>query len=688
MHMNGRMRVCLVLAVLLGAVTPAARVTASPAAPLDLFTVDNTNSSGVGSLRQAILNANAQFGPDTIRITPALSGQVNLTDTLPAITEAVTITVPNAHLFQVFKIDGGNTFRGLTISSGVPVTVIGLTVQHMVANGTLTGAGIDSDGPLTLNNVTIISNTAGGLGGGVSSTGAITVTGGRFEGNTAGPGGGAIHAGGALVVNGSLIRHNQCTTTNDCLGGGLYAEAALTLTNTQIISNTSAFYGGGAMAAGASRVSGGKFEDNLAIEGGGGLLGIFGLTLTGTLFISNTAHSFGGGANVDVTSAAASVTNARFEANHAGAQGGGLDTLGAEPVTLNQVDFVANTAAGSGGGIQVENVFLTGGRFERNSASSGGGLSAFGTAVLTSTVFISNTAAQAGGASANTLVAQGGRFQGNAGGGLDASGGLVITDTQFVGNTGKGGAAGGGQVRITGALFANNSAPTSAGGLYAGGDTRVSNTQFVNNRGLFAGGLYATGGLTLTNSLFVGNHAQFETTATGGGLKHDDGPGLLVNTLFGSNTATGGGAAIALTGGGTTTLKHVTIASAALVTTSAVLADKAIVLFMNNIIANHAVGVDVESGFVTLSFNLFDANGADTTGSVAADTNHFNGNPRFANQAAGDFHLRVGSPAIDTGANAGINSDFDGDPRPSMGGFDLGYDEAVFLRVMLPIVVR
>ena len=38
--------------------------------------------------------------------------------------------------------------------------------------------------------------------------------------------------------------------------------------------------------------------------------------------------------------------------------------------------------------------------------------------------------------------------------------------------------------------------------------------------------------------------------------------------------------------------------------------------------------------------------------------------------------------------NAGITSDFDGDARPSLNGFDIGYDEVVFTRVLLPLLVR
>src|SRR5450432_3210694 len=57
------------------------------------FTVVNTNDSGVGSLRQAIEDANAMAGADTITFNIAGSGVHTIAPTsqLPTITDAVTI---------------------------------------------------------------------------------------------------------------------------------------------------------------------------------------------------------------------------------------------------------------------------------------------------------------------------------------------------------------------------------------------------------------------------------------------------------------------------------------------------------------------------------------------------------------------------------------------------------------------
>jgi parallel beta-helix repeat protein len=54
-----------------------------------------------------------------------------------------------------------------------------------------------------------------------------------------------------------------------------------------------------------------------------------------------------------------------------------------------------------------------------------------------------------------------------------------------------------------------------------------------------------------------------------------------------------------------------------------------------------------------------------------------NGNPRYVNLLENDFHLQVGSPAIDAGVDVGIKADFDGISRPQLAGPDCGVYEYV-----------
>ncbi len=59
------------------------------------------------------------------------------------------------------------------------------------------------------------------------------------------------------------------------------------------------------------------------------------------------------------------------------------------------------------------------------------------------------------------------------------------------------------------------------------------------------------------------------------------------------------------------------------------------------------------------------------------DQTGINGNlsadPLFVNGATGDYHLQVGSPAINAGSSVGApNVDFDGTLRPINGNWDIG----------------
>jgi len=75
------------------------------------FKVTNTNDSGPGSFRQAILDANANPGPDTIQ---SLRGTVTLASPLPPITDTVTL-FGAATTLDGAKIPVGGRAAGLTI---------------------------------------------------------------------------------------------------------------------------------------------------------------------------------------------------------------------------------------------------------------------------------------------------------------------------------------------------------------------------------------------------------------------------------------------------------------------------------------------------------------------------------------------------------------------------------------------
>src|SRR6516225_8287439 len=160
---------------------------------LTTFTVLNTSDSGVGSLRQAIADAAAAGGSNTINFDASLAGQ--------------TITLASN--------DANDSFgpTGLVIDNDT------LTIDGSAAPGMdLSGGGqrrlfaVTSTGALTLENITL----TGGVAQGESGT----------TGPTAGGGGGA-GLGGAILNRGSLTVLDSTLVGNQAIGGsGAYRNAA------------------------------------------------------------------------------------------------------------------------------------------------------------------------------------------------------------------------------------------------------------------------------------------------------------------------------------------------------------------------------------------------------------------------------------------------------------------------------
>lgn len=86
----------------------------------------------------------------------------------------------------------------------------------------------------------------------------------------------------------------------------------------------------------------------------------------------------------------------------------------------------------------------------------------------------------------------------------------------------------------------------------------------------------------------------------------------------------------------------------------------------------------VDSGSVTATYSDIQSGWAGE-GNITAD-------PLLADPDEGDFHLTVHSPCIDTGTDAGVFDDFEGDVRPFGNGFDMGADENTKTGLLLEIL--
>ncbi len=114
---------------------------------LSTFTVTNTNNSGAGSLRQAILDANALAGTDTITFNIAGAGPhtINLLSALPTITGSVMIdgwSEPDFAGTPIIELNGTSAGAGV---DGLHVTAGGTTIRGLVINR-FSGDGIELNG--------------------------------------------------------------------------------------------------------------------------------------------------------------------------------------------------------------------------------------------------------------------------------------------------------------------------------------------------------------------------------------------------------------------------------------------------------------------------------------------------------------------------------------------------------------
>ena len=326
------------------------------------YTVSNTNDSGPGSLRQALLDANNHAGADTIWFIIGTGAQtISPTSKLPDVTDAVLLDGWVQTGFTgvpLIRIDGnlaGASQSGLRIYSG-PTTVRGLIFTRFDATGVTVGGG----STITFRGCYFgTTGSASGLGNG---SGLRLV-----DGST-------IKLGGTLANDGNVISGNT--------GYGVYVDPAasgITLLGNRIGTNAAGTAalgnGSGGMRSFASNVTiggstaaernlfSGNGNDGLAIESGSTGVTIrgnyFGLDAGGTLDLGNMGSGIdddGTGTIIGGTSAGEG--NVSSGNDYYGLGAGGQDTS----VLGNRFGTnAAGTAAvaNSSGGMYVSGVNVT-----------------------------------------------------------------------------------------------------------------------------------------------------------------------------------------------------------------------------------------------------------------------------------------------------------------------------------------
>jgi hypothetical protein len=430
-------------------------------------------------------------------------------------------------------------------------------------------------------------------------------------------------------------------------GGGVFIySSTATLENNAIFSNTA--HGGG-----------GIWMDHSAAA------------LANNAILSNTATD--GGAIFMWQCDNASITGNEISHNTAVSYTGGLRSLAGDNIQIDDNLFSYNTGDWSGGlDLEGNGITLFGNTILSNTAvDHGGGLSLSGNIELVDNVISFNTAGEGGGG----LVVSGGspifirnmiaENQSMLGGGVQS---FWSTPT-FIDNTVSGNSAdfGGGFAVGDGLLRAN---------------TFISNT--ATNQG---GGLYLGESPVLSGNFISANSAQ-----EGGGVFFNESDARLVNNVIYANSADfGSGLA---TGLSAPHLLHTTIANNTGGSGVGIFVSSGTLALTNTILVSHTVGIDVAMGSTaTLEATLWYGNNTDLGGGGTVITGTINlwGNPAFLDPTIGDYHLGMGSPALDEGVDAGVRIDVDNQPRPYQAP-DLGADEywppGTLKSIYLPVVLR
>jgi hypothetical protein len=272
----------------------------------DVHTSDGVcqTASGDCTLRAAIQQADADAPGAPDEIDFGVPGEITLESALPDLTRSMFIT--------------GTTSKN-TISRDVNASAF------RIFNITAGSVGLE-------NLIMRFGNVPDGCGGGIAvvSFGTLQLTGSTVTLNSAGLGGAGICANGATTITRSTISLNFADTS---LGGGVYTQSAVDLTDTTLIGNRARDGGGVFNLDGTVTATRATFNANVAL--GGGAFGAGG----------------GGGAVFNyLSSSAAFLIDSTVVANTAtGLRGGGIENFNAHLSVVNTT--IAGNSAATGGGV-------------------------------------------------------------------------------------------------------------------------------------------------------------------------------------------------------------------------------------------------------------------------------------------------------------------------------------------------
>ena len=457
-----------------------------------VFTVNDTVADGdPGSLRDAIKQANAAVGQDTILLQP---GRYMLTMGQLEIQQDLSIQGRRANRTFIDGNKNGRVFfitTALNPNTKVKMEGITITGGEVQESNDGTGGGIYNEGDLTINRCTITKNTVqadSAYGGGISNLGNLTINNSSITKNSTS---GWIQFGGGIYNAGNLISRNSSISKNAIFGGFTGHGGGICSLGNNV--KTTLIH---------SKVNGNTITANDSFGGG-----IFsgGFTTTFTLIRSQVTGNTTGTLSIE------------------GAVGGGIYSEGYLIIKRSKVtgNSVEGAIGAYGGGIQcfdnatIERSQITGNSVKGTWEVFGGGITSSGNLTLSYSKVTGNTA--------------NGELTFAYGGGIDCYGNTTIKHSQITGNT------------------VNAYRYEAAGsGIYSHGDLTILSSKITGNMAIITGNMadadesWARGGgiysyvyenqatFRLIGSKVTRNTASCSTPEENSGICTEEGGGIWI----------------------------------------------------------------------------------------------------------------------------------------------------------------
>ncbi|WP_157640283.1 choice-of-anchor Q domain-containing protein [Lamprocystis purpurea] len=237
----------------LAAASVLALALASPLNTLaETFTVTTTDDAGPGSLRQAMLDANAEPGPDEIVFASTVTGTITLTSGALVSTDVLTLSGPGA---AELTLDGGGAFDILQLQYDRPsYQSLELTVSGLTLTNALTAInGSDYSTRVKVADTVITGNTTGIYPSDSYGYGDLEVSDSLVSDN---------HFGIIVGASWKLGDNHTTTIRNTVVIGnvtGIIADNSVAITDSTITDNATgirACYGGGRASISGSLIFG------------------------------------------------------------------------------------------------------------------------------------------------------------------------------------------------------------------------------------------------------------------------------------------------------------------------------------------------------------------------------------------------------------------------------------------------